>query len=131
MYSTQDSVTKTDLQKPASLPVGKEIDITSRAMKALSHTVRLQILRHLVMGEMSVTEITARVTTHSQSSISQHLGYLLKNGIVTNRQVGTQRLYQISDWRTGLLVHMIMETFCPTSQLMPPLNASSELFSIA
>jgi ArsR family transcriptional regulator len=114
MQLHQDSTTTTGLKKTAALPVGREIDITSRAMKALSHPVRLQIVKHLVMGELSVTKLTARITTHSQSSISQHLGFLLKNGIVSNRRVGTQHFYKINDWRTGLLVHMIMETFCPS-----------------
>jgi ArsR family transcriptional regulator len=103
------------LKKPAALPVGNEIDITSRAMKALSHPVRLQIVKYLSLREMSVTELTASITTHSQSSISQHLGFLFRNGIVSNRRVGTQHFYKINDWRTGLLIRMIMETFCPVS----------------
>jgi ArsR family transcriptional regulator len=116
MYLQQDSTTtNVGLKKTAALPVGKEIDITSRAMKALSHPVRLLIIKHLAKGELSVTDLTARITTHSQSSISQHLGYLLKNDIVSNRRAGTQHFYKINDWRTGLLIRMIMETFCPAS----------------
>jgi ArsR family transcriptional regulator len=115
MQLHQDPITPISLKKTDSLPVGKEIDITSRAMKALSHPVRLQIVKHLSMGELSVTKLTDRITTHSQSSISQHLGFLLKNGIVSNRHVGTQHFYKINDWRTGLLIHMIMETFCPNT----------------
>ena len=116
MHPHQESIVNTGLKKTSSLPVGKEIDITSRAMKALSHPVRLQIIKHLAMGELSVTALTSRITTHSQSSISQHLGFLLKNDIVSNRRVGTLHYYKINDWRTGLLIHMIMETFCPTSK---------------
>jgi ArsR family transcriptional regulator len=124
--------TAIDSKKTAILPVGKEIDITSRAMKALSHPVRLQIVKHLAVGELSVTELTVRITTHSQSSISQHLGYLFKNGIVTIRQAGTQHFYKINDWRTGLLIHMIMETFCPASSSQTAAyGQSSEALSIA
>jgi ArsR family transcriptional regulator len=115
MYLHQESIPSVGLKKSSELPVGKEIDITSRAMKALSHPVRLQIVKHLATGELSVTALTDRITTHSQSSISQHLGFLLRNDIVSNRRVGTQHFYKINDWRTGLLIHMIMETFCPSA----------------
>lgn len=115
MHPHQESIVNTGLKKTSSLPVGKEIDITSRAMKALSHPVRLQIVKYLALGELSVTELTDRITTHSQSSISQHLGFLFKNGIVSNRREGTLHFYKINDWRTGLLIRMIMETFCPNS----------------
>jgi ArsR family transcriptional regulator len=111
----QESIVTPGQKKNSTLPVGKEIDITSRAMKALSHPVRLQIIKHLAAGELSVTALTSRITTHSQSSISQHLGFLLRNDIVSNRRVGTQHFYKINDWRTGMLIHMIMETFCPVS----------------
>ena len=115
MYLYQDSSVAAVQNKAAGLPVGNEIDITSRAMKALSHPVRLQIVKYLALGELSVTELTDRITTHSQSSISQHLGFLFKNGIVSNRREGTLHFYKINDWRTGLLIRMIMETFCPNS----------------
>ena len=103
------------LKHGVSFPIGNEIDITSRAMKALSHPVRLQIVKHLAQGELSVTELIDRIPTHSQSSISQHLASLFKNGIVSSRRQGTLHFYQINDWRTCVLVRMIVETFCPAS----------------
>ncbi len=100
-----------------AFPVGKEIEITSRAMQALSNPVRLQIVKHLSSEELSVKELTDRIRTHSQSSISQHLGFLFKNGIICNRRQGTLHLYRIADRRTDILIRMIMETFCPAIRL--------------
>jgi ArsR family transcriptional regulator len=103
------------MDQAVAFPVGKELEITSRAMKALSNPVRLQIVKYLSTEELSVTELTDRITTHSQSSISQHLAFLFKNGIISNRRQGTLHFYKIADRRTDILIRMIMETFCPKS----------------
>ena len=90
----------------------RDLEIASRAIRALSSPARLRILCLLFDGERSVVELTRKIDGHTQSSISQHLGFLLKSGIVVNRKCKTRMLYRISDDRTQLLMRMAVEIFC-------------------
>lgn len=91
-----------------------EIRIACQSIRALSSPARLRILCLLLEGEHSVVELTRRVSNHTQSSISQHLSFLLKSGIVSNRRYKTQMLYRINDKRMGRLMELVEQVFCGT-----------------
>ncbi len=90
----------------------QDLEVAGHAIRALSSPARLRILCQLFEGEKSVVELTRLVDGHTQSSISQHLGFLLKNGIVSNRKYKTRMLYRINDGRMHLLLSMVVDVFC-------------------
>ena len=101
-----------DSDKDFDLLVGDEdIDRASRALKAMSHPLRLKILCTLGDQEVSVQEIVERVGT-SQSNISQHLAILRDKGILTSRKDANRVFYRVSDSRTLRLIAMMREVFC-------------------
>ena len=64
--------------------------------KALAHPVRIHILECLRAGEMSVTELQARLAVES-SSVSQQLAVLRSKNIIEPRKVGTSVYYSVRD----------------------------------
>jgi DNA-binding transcriptional ArsR family regulator len=63
-------------------------------LKALSEPRRQEILRLLGRSEMASGEI-ARNFSVSRPAISQHLQVLKAAGLLTERRLGTRRLYQV------------------------------------
>ena len=106
-----------------------EIKTASQSIRALASPARLRILCLLLEGERSVVEVTRLVRNHTQSSISQHLSFLLKSGIVSNRKYKTQMLYRVNDKRMGPLMELVEQVFCgapvqrrsggPVGKMMP------------
>ena len=91
-------------------------------LKAMGNPFRLRILQSLLAGELSVTEILARVGG-SQANVSKHLNVLRGADLVISRREGVSVLYQISDES----VYSICETVCDS--LLH--QASSEVATIA
>ena len=88
-----------------------DIDRASRALKAMSHPLRLKILCTLGDQEVSVQDIVEHVGT-SQSNISQHLAILRDKGILASRKDANRVYYRVSDARTLKLIGMMREVFC-------------------
>lgn len=63
------------------------------ALKAIAEPRRRQILTLVRDGELSAGEIASHFDV-TRPAISQHLTVLKKAGLVTERRVGTRRLYQ-------------------------------------
>lgn len=89
----------------------EHIEQASRAMKAMSHPLRLKILCLLGSAEVSVQEIVEAVGT-SQSNISQHLAILRDKGVLRARRDANRVYYRVSDERTLQLIGMVREVFC-------------------
>ncbi|BAN68049.1 ArsR/SmtB family transcription factor [endosymbiont of unidentified scaly snail isolate Monju] len=107
-----DPLVNDDTENELGLLHGDEdIDRASRALKAMSHPLRLKILCTLGDQEVSVQEIVERVGT-SQSNISQHLVILHDKGILTSRKDANRVFYRVSDNRTLQLIGMMREVFC-------------------
>jgi DNA-binding transcriptional ArsR family regulator len=101
-----------DLQDNLELLAGEaDIDRASRALKAMSHPLRLKILCTLGEGEVSVQDIVENVGT-SQSNISQHLAILRDKDILATRKDANRVYYKISDPRLLQLIGMMREVFC-------------------
>lgn len=64
--------------------------------KALAHPLRIQILESLRVGELSVTELQAKLAVES-SSVSQQLAVLRNKSIIEPRKVGTTVYYRVRD----------------------------------
>ncbi len=91
----------------------EHIEQAARAIKAMSHPLRLKILCVLGEQEACVQEIVDAVGT-SQSNISQHLAILREKGVLVTRKDANRVFYRVGDQRTLQLVSMMREVFCGT-----------------
>ncbi|MGQ9684851.1 MAG: ArsR/SmtB family transcription factor [Thiobacillaceae bacterium] len=89
----------------------EHIEQASRALKAMSHPLRLKILCVLGNREVSVQDIVDHVGT-SQSNISQHLAILRDKGVLRTRKDANRVYYRVSDTRTLQLIGMMRDVFC-------------------
>ena len=89
----------------------EHIEQAARAMKAMSHPLRLKILCVLGDQEFTVQHIVETVGT-SQSNISQHLAILREKGVLRTRKDANRVYYRVGDTRTLSLLGMMREVFC-------------------
>lgn len=92
----------------------EQIEIAARALKAISHPLRLKILCIVGDQEVCVQDIVDAVGT-SQSNISQHLAILRDKGVLTTRKDANRVYYRVADQRTLQLIVMMREVFCSMS----------------
>ncbi|GAA2982901.1 hypothetical protein C5L28_002604 [Lentilactobacillus parakefiri] len=65
--------------------------------RALNHPIRIQILNYLMNhGESNVTTLVQQVNV-TQPAVSRHLRLLLDANLVSDRQAGKEKLYQLAD----------------------------------
>ena len=81
-------------------------------LRSLANEHRLQILCHLLQGEMSVGELNALFPL-SQSSLSQHLSVLRNQGLVSIRKSAQTRYYSIHDQDVLSVIRLLKNKFCP------------------
>ncbi|MDP2810888.1 MAG: metalloregulator ArsR/SmtB family transcription factor [Rhodocyclaceae bacterium] len=89
----------------------EQIETAARALKAISHPLRLKILCVVSSEEVCVQDIVDAVGT-SQSNISQHLGILRDKGVLQTRKDANRVYYRVADQRTLQLIVMMREIFC-------------------
>lgn len=89
----------------------EQIETAARALKAISHPLRLKILCVLGENEICVQDIVDSVGT-SQSNISQHLAILRDKGVLLTRKEANRVFYRVGDPRTLQLVVLMREVFC-------------------
>lgn len=89
----------------------EHIETAARALKAISHPLRLKILCVVGDQEVCVQDIVDAVGT-SQSNISQHLAILRDKGVLQTRKDANRVFYRVSDQRTLQLIGLMREVFC-------------------
>ena len=88
-------------------------------MKSLGHEGRLRLLCYLAeAGEVSAGELTVRVGL-SQSALSQHLGKLRAEGLVTTRKQSQVVFYRIAEPKVLDLLNALRAIYCPTTSVGP------------
>jgi ArsR family transcriptional regulator len=93
----------------------EHIEQASRALRAMSHPLRLKILCVLGNKEVSVQDIVEMVGT-TQSNISQHLAILREKDVLRTRKDANRVYYRVSDPRTLKLIGLMREVFCGFSE---------------
>lgn len=93
----------------------EHIEQASRALRAMSHPLRLKILCVLGNKEVSVQDIVEMVGT-TQSNISQHLAILREKDVLRTRKDANRVYYRVSDPRTLKLIGLMRELFCGFSE---------------
>jgi ArsR family transcriptional regulator len=94
----------------------EHIETAARALKAISHPLRLKILCVIGDQEVCVQDIVDAVGT-SQSNISQHLGILRDKDVLQTRKDANRVYYRVSDQRTLQLIVLMREIFCGVPRL--------------
>ncbi len=86
-------------------------DQASELLKALANRHRLLIVCQLIEKERSVGELAALLKLRD-STVSQHLALLRKDGLVTTRRAGQTIWYAIGSPPARELVRTLYRTFC-------------------
>ena len=80
-------------------------------LKLLANESRLQILCVLSHGELSVSELNARIDL-SQSALSQHLKKLREDDLVATRRAAQTIYYSLRESRALRLIETLHEIYC-------------------
>ncbi|HEV3424149.1 MAG TPA: metalloregulator ArsR/SmtB family transcription factor [Paraburkholderia sp.] len=80
-------------------------------LKALAHEDRLLLLCQLTEGERNVGELEELVGLH-QPSLSQHLGVLRAEGLVTTRREGKYIYYSLAGNEVIQVMHTLSSLYC-------------------
>lgn len=83
----------------------------SDLLRALSHPQRLMILGYLTQGAKTVTELT-ELCGISQSQLSQFVGRMKAEGLVSSERRGKFQYYAVADERLVQLIAVIQNIFC-------------------
>lgn len=82
-------------------------------LRLLANEARLLVLCHLSeASELSAGELTRRVGL-SQSALSQHLGRLRDDGLVTTKKQAQTVFYRIADPKVHRVLALLHELYCP------------------
>jgi DNA-binding transcriptional ArsR family regulator len=84
----------------------------SELLKALANRNRLLILCQLVGGEKSVGEL-ADFLAIRDSTVSQHLALLRKDGLVETRREGQTIWYSIASEPARRVLEVLYQLYCP------------------
>ena len=111
VYTTGSTELTMNTESTELIDKDEHIEQASRALKAMSHPLRLKILCVLGDKEVSVQDIVESVGT-SQSNISQHLAILRDKGVLRTRKDANRVYYRVGDTRTLQLISMMRDVFC-------------------
>ncbi len=84
----------------------------TQLMKALSNETRLMILCRLVDGELSVGQLSAGLDLR-QTTISQQLSLLRRDGLVSGRRDGHSVFYSIANPGVRQIIQILYDIYCP------------------
>ena len=105
--------------KIQSEPMRAAADQASGLLKALANPHRLLIVCQLIENERSVGELAAFLGVRD-STVSQHLALLRRDGIVTARRDGQTVWYAIGSDPARDLVHTLYRAYCaPAAACLP------------
>lgn len=83
----------------------------AEVLKSLAHPQRLMITCHLAEGEKTVSELQ-ELCDISQSQLSQFLGRLSREGLITSRREGQFSYYKIKNPDVLKLLSSMQKIFC-------------------
>lgn len=98
--------------------MGETADAASGLLKALANRLRLVIICQLLDGERSVGELAAVVKVRD-STVSQHLALLRKDGLVTSRRAGQTIWYAIGSAPVREIVGALYRVYCGAEASAP------------
>jgi len=94
-------------------------DRASELLKALANRHRLMIICQLIDNERAVGELAAFLGIRD-STVSQHLALLRKDGLVTARRDGQTIWYRIASGPARELVETLYRVYCAAAPVCRP-----------
>jgi ArsR family transcriptional regulator len=85
------------------------------ALKVLANEDRLLLLCQLSQGEMCVSELEQALGIH-QPTLSQQLGVLRNEGVVSTRREGKNIFYSVADAAKLEILALLYQLYCPKEQ---------------
>jgi DNA-binding transcriptional ArsR family regulator len=82
-----------------------------RLLKALANPARLLLMCQLAQGDMCVSELEGQVGI-TQPTLSQQLGVLRDEGLVSTRREGKSIYYRIDSPQALAVMAVLYEQFC-------------------
>jgi len=82
------------------------------ALKLLANVERLLLLCQLSQGEMCVSDLEQQLDIR-QPTLSQQLGVLRNEGVVTTRREGKNIYYSVADPNLLQLLELLYRLYCP------------------
>jgi len=86
----------------------------SNLLNAMSNDKRLMILCQLIDGERTVNDLAKLLDTR-QSTISQHLALLRRDGFVQPRREGQAQYYSLAGDEARSVLETLYSLYCETS----------------
>lgn len=87
-------------------------DRAAEFLKSLANSQRLRILCLIMEGERPVGEIAETIGAN-QSSVSQNLSLMRREGIVVPRRRGQTIYYRLADKKLIKMFKLLSDMFCP------------------
>lgn len=109
--STEHNTPSANAQSFDVVAMRQSADAACRLMKALSNPDRLLLLCQLTLGEKRVGELEELVGI-AQPSLSQQLGVLRDEGLVSTRREGKSIYYRIDSPQALALMEALHAQFC-------------------
>ena len=81
-------------------------------LKAMANERRIFILCLLLEGELSVGQIAEKLEL-SQSALSQHLGWLRKDELVSTRKESQTVFYSLNSEEVKSVIQLLHDLYCP------------------
>jgi len=94
-------------------------DRASELLKALANRHRLMIICQLIDGERSVGDL-ASILGIRDSTVSQHLALLRKDGVVATRRDGQTIWYSISSTPARKVLETLYRVYCQSAARTAP-----------
>ena len=82
------------------------------ALKLLANEERLLLLCQLSQGEMCVSDLEEKLGIH-QPTLSQQLGVLRTEGVVSARRDGKRMFYSVADPKAMQVLEVLYRLYCP------------------
>ena len=106
----EDSTADNERIAQMQLHAGEAADL----MKALGNESRLMVLCALAEGERSVSELNEDIPL-SQSALSQQLGRLRRENLVSTRRESQTIYYSLVPGPVGKVIHLLHDIYCSTT----------------
>ncbi|GAA5171525.1 metalloregulator ArsR/SmtB family transcription factor [Viridibacterium curvum] len=87
-------------------------DQATSVLRALANADRLLLLCQLSQGEKAVSELEELLDIH-QPTLSQQLGVLRNEGLVSTRRDGKRIFYSVADPKVLQLLGTLYQLYCP------------------
>ncbi len=101
----------TKTEKMSSDELQQHAEAAATLLKTIGNPTRLMILCALLQGEFTVGELNERIDM-SQSSLSQHLAVLRREGVVKTRREAQTIFYSLQSNEVELLISCLYEIYC-------------------